>query len=545
MQLRASERGRETALAQARNEAAAVAQINDYLTSLFDAASPEVAAGRPIAPRTLIDAGQAQVADRFRNQPLQRARLFATVGSLYCKLGLPEDCRKDLEQALSLESANGGADPLLVAQQRYWLANASGSQNRWDDAEKSLRQAIPVLESRLKATDSVLIAARRELGVALRNEQKTTESIAELEKTRALLGNSKSLDAADVEGALAASYVDAGRGAEALKLDDARLAAVRARVGTTSLRYLDALRDWTRVNFVTGHYDTAETAQREVIAGYRRIYGDDAHAVIDAEGDLADILNTENKTPEAIEWGKRVVESFRGHSGADDPDFAVSLSNLGELLEQVGDYEHALSYLRESYDITQRHYGNSNLETHIVRANIGRLLAFMRRDQESLEWLLPEIPAAMEGNDSLRARGRRLKLLGDTYGDMGRNADARRYYDEAEAVFKRYAKPGDDVFTSIDSGRAHLLRKEGRYQEALPLLREVVEGYRRGDPPGIESAWTLAIEMELAETLLALHRSDEATELVKPRIAAVERLPSVHPARQSLQRLRARLNLRT
>ncbi len=51
--------------------------------------------------------------------------------------------------------------------------------------------------------------------------------------------------------------------------------------------------------------------------------------------------------------------------------------------------------------------------------------------------------------------------------------------------------------------------------------------------------------MELAETLLALHQTDAATALVKPRIAAVERLPPVHPARQSLQRLRARLNLRT
>jgi tetratricopeptide (TPR) repeat protein len=151
----------------------------------------------------------------------------------------------------------------------------------------------------------------------------------------------------------------------------------------------------------------------------------------------------------------------------------------------------------------------------------------------------------MEGNDALRARGRRLKLLGDCYGDLGRNAVARQYYDQAEALFKTYLKPGDDVFVSIESGRAHLLRKEGRYEEAVPVLREVVAGYGRGDQPGIESPWTLAIQMELAETLLAAGHTEEAIALVKPRIEAASKLPPNHPAHESLRRLLPKLKLRT
>ncbi len=548
VQLRSSERARATALAQARNEAAAAAQINDYLTSLFDAASPEVAAGKPIAPRALVDAGQGQLADRFRDQPLQRARLLGTVGSLYCKLGLPEDCRKDLEQALALESANGGADALIQAQQRYWLAQAYAGQNRWDDTEKTLRLSIPIFEARLAATDSTLAAARRTLGIALRNEQKTTESIAVLEKARAALhtpSGAESLDAADLDGALADSYADAGRGTEALKLDVDRVAIVRSRAGINGLRYLDALRDVAHVNAVLGHLDTAEEAQREVVAGYRRIYGDDAHAVIDAEGDLAEVLNEEDKIPEAVEWGRRVVRSFRGHVGPDDPDFAISLSNLGELLEQIGEYPEALVNLRESYEISQRHYGNTNLETYVVRANLGRLLTLMHRDQEALSWLVSEMPASMEGNDALHTRARRFKLLGDCYADMGRDDVARQYYDRAQVEFSKYLKPDSDAFLTIAAGRAQLLGHEGRYREALPILREVVAGYRRSDPPGVESGSTLALEMELAETLAALNQTTEAAALVEPRIGAIQQLAPAHPARQSLQRLQARLHLKT
>ena len=549
VQLRTSERGREKALADVRNEAAAAAQTNDYLTSLFDAASPEVAAGKPIVPRALVDAGQAQIADRFRDQPLQRARLMGTVGSLYCKLGLPEDCRKDLEQALALENSSGGADPLIQAQQRYWLAQAYSAQNRWDDADKMLRQAIPVLETRLSSTDSTLVAARITLGVALRNQQKTTESIAVLETARSVLGPrsaDESLDAADADGALANSYADAGRGPEALKLDEFRLATVRARTGTTSLRYLNALDDLSQVQAAMGHWDAAETAMREVVAGYRRIYGDDGHPAMDAEGDLATILSEEDKIPEAVQWARRVVDSFRGRAGPDDPDFAVSLNNLGELLEQLGDYPQALTYLRESYDITQRHFGNSNLETHILRSSVGRVLTLMHKGEEALPWLLTELPASLEGNAALRGRARRLKILGDCYAEMHQNALARQYYDQAETAFKAYLKPGDDTFATIDAGRVELLLNERRYQEALPLLRKVVESYRRGDPPGVESPWTLTKLMELAETLLALNESTEAASLLtKPRITAIEQLAPPHPARESLRRLRKRLQLQT
>ncbi|HEV2701647.1 MAG TPA: tetratricopeptide repeat protein [Steroidobacteraceae bacterium] len=545
-QLRNSERGRELALAQARNEAAAASQINDYLTSLFDAASPQIAAGRPIAPRALVDAGQNQVANRFADQPLQRARLLGTIGSLYCKLGLPEECRKDLEQTLQLERSNGGVDPLVQAQQRFWLAQSYAGQSRWDDADKTLRQVIAALEGRVAPTASTLIAARRALGIALANEQKITQSIAELERTRTQLraaGAGDSPDAADVDGALADSYADAGRTAEALQLNIARMMTERARVGSGGLRYLDALRNVAHVNALAGHLDQAEKAQLEVVTGYTRIYGEDAQAVLDAEGELADILNNENKIPEAIEWCRRVVAGFRGHSGVDNPDFAIALSNLAELLEQQGAYEQALPLLREAYGIIQRHFGNTNLQTFVVRGNLGRLLTFMHRDPEALEWLLPELPPFMEGNDATRARGRRLKLLADCYGDMHRNAAARQYYDQAETVFKTYLKPGDDIFATLDSGRAHLLGEEGRYQEALPLLRSAVEAYRRGDPPGVESTWTLALQMELAETLVALHRVPEATAIVTPRIETIRHLAPTQRAYQTFLRLRKPLGL--
>jgi serine/threonine protein kinase/DNA-binding winged helix-turn-helix (wHTH) protein len=548
VQLRSSEKAREAALTQARNETLAAAQINDYLTSLFDAASPEVTAGKPIAPRSLVDAGQAQIGDRFRDQPLQRARLLGTVGSLYCKLGLAEDCRKDLEQALALEDANGGADSLIQAQQRYWLGQAYAGLNRWDDAEKLQREAIPVLDARLSVTDPTRIAATRSLGVALQNEQKVTEAIAVLEKLRATLsaqGNNKSLDAAEVDGALAGSYLDAGRGEEALKLATARMVAVRTRVGASGVRYFDALRDLAHVNALIGNLDAAEKEQRELVAGYRALYGDAGHAVLDAEGDLSEILNTEGKTPEAVEWGRRVVEGFRGQSGPDNQDYAIALSNLGELFEQLGDFQQALPPLRESYDLTLRHYGDTNLQTYVVRGNVGRLLSLMHRDQEALSWLTPEIPASMEGNTTLLARGRRLKLLADCYADLGRDSTAREYYDKAEALFLTYLKPGNNVFSTIEAGRAHLLFHEGRYREALPKLREVVESYRRTDPPGIDGPWTLALEMELAETLVALGDTAEAVALVKPHISAVEHLAATHPAHLSLVRLRSKLHLKT
>jgi DNA-binding winged helix-turn-helix (wHTH) protein/tetratricopeptide (TPR) repeat protein len=548
-QLHNSERGRAAALAEAQHEAAASAQINDYLTSLFEAASPEVTDGKPLQPRALVDAGQAQIADRFRDQPLLRARLLGTVGSLYCTLELPGDCRKNLEQALALENANGGADPLIQARHRYWLAQAFAQEGHWGDAEKTLREIMPLFEARLAPTDSLSIGAGILLGTALLYQQKSNEAIAVLEQTRAVLRGAQDNDrpdAVEADRALVRAYLAAGRVEAAVKLAEARMPALRERVGPDALSYISALQGTALAHYRAGQLDLAEKEMREAIAGYRRILGDDAHATSVAEGSLVTVLDRANKLPEAIEWEQRIVDDRRRRY-PDSPTLAVALGNLGGLRARLGAYEQALPLLREAYDITLHHFNGDDLQIHVMRHKLGHLLTDMHRYPEALALLTPEVPPSLKSDPSMLERTRRLLLLGDCYTGMGRYTEARQYYDEAETRLKTDFKPGDsymaDSFRSLDHGRLYLLFLEKRYPEALPGLRDLVNRSRSADPPGVAGPATLALEMELAETLAALHQNAEAAALVKQRAEAIRQLAPTHPAYQSLQRLQAELHL--
>jgi tetratricopeptide (TPR) repeat protein len=487
----------------------------------------------------------------LHDQPLQRARLLGTLGALYCKLGLPEDCRKYLEEALALESADTQTqvDPLLLAQHRVWLAQAYAGQNRWSDGEKLLRTAIPVLAARLAPADSLLITAQRYLGDVLRRQQKTTESIAVLEKLRATLRTPQgkdSLDAADVNGALANTYLEAGRSDEALQLQQERLRTTRALAGPDDVRYMAALANWGAMNTTLGHPDVAERALREAVAGYQRLVGDDADVTIAAQNGLMVALQSQGKNQEALEWARRIVASHRNRGGTDTPSFASNLDNLGETLEQLGYYSEALPRLREAYAILQRHYGEGNVHTHIARLNIAHVLILMHQPQEALALLNAEIPLSLEGYSASTERTRRLVLLGDGYADMGRFDEARRYYDQTQAMVKADFKP-DSVFAAfatgyIDWGRARLLLQEEHYQEALPRLRDLLERFRRAGPSNINyQATVLRLQMELAQTLLALHQTAEAAALVKANRDAIHKLAPTHPAYQKLQWLQAKL----
>ncbi|MDR2012698.1 MAG: tetratricopeptide repeat protein, partial [Rhodanobacter sp.] len=285
---------------------------------------------------------------------------------------------------------------------------------------------------------------------------------------------------------------------------------------------------------------------REAVVGYQRLLGDDADVTIATQNGLMIALQSQGKNQEALEWARRIVDSHRGRGGTDTPSFASNLGNLGETLEQLGYYEEALPRLREAYAILQRHYGEGSVHVHITRLNIAHVLILMHQHQEALALLNAEIPPSLEGYSVSTERARRLVLLGDCYADMGRADEARRYYDEGEAFVVANFKP-DNVFAVfangyIDWGRARLLLQEERYREALPKLRNLLERFRSAGSSNINyQATVLRLQMELAQTLVALHQAAEATELVKSSSEAIGKLAPTHPAYQNLQRLQAQL----
>jgi serine/threonine protein kinase len=83
-------RERDRANAEARRanqEAAAARQVTDFLIGLFKVSDPSEARGNALTAREILDNGARQIEKNLKAQPEVRARLQATIGTVYTNLG--------------------------------------------------------------------------------------------------------------------------------------------------------------------------------------------------------------------------------------------------------------------------------------------------------------------------------------------------------------------------------------------------------------------------------------------------------------------------
>lgn len=525
--------------ARVQQEAEVAQQVTAYIASLFNAAAPGETGGRPVAPRELVDRGREQLAQRFADRPLVRARIQGALGDLYCKLGLPLDCREQAEQALALQRATSGADPLVTAQLLRQLAQAHTDDGHFAEAEQNLREVIALLVPRVSARDAALVDARRALGQSLYSQQKISESIAELRALRETLRDARGGDTLEsllVLRALAASLFDDGQEEEGLALSAQALELARRELGEKHLRTIEALEGHATLLWQAGRNEEAEQAQRTVLAEYLRFYGDDSQSVITAKNNLGTTLNSMGRVREAARWIAEAVAATRARGDDQTPDFALSLGNLAQVQEQSGDYANAVPNAREAYRLTRAHYGENHLQTHLHRIGLGRTLTYAGQAQEAIALLRIEIPETLEGEQAQFTRSRRLKQLADAYVAARDFVRAETTLAQTEALYRSYLPDGHWMYDVLMASRARLRLAQQRYAEALVLLEQVVPAYERDEHP--ESPAVLVARIDLASALAGVGREAEARAMLAKIRAPVEReLLPTHPARVEFARL--------
>src|SRR5262249_58954410 len=73
--------------AAARTEAATAERYSQFLVDMFETAAPEQSKGRDITAREILERGAARIRTELANEPLLEARLLATIGCVFNRLG--------------------------------------------------------------------------------------------------------------------------------------------------------------------------------------------------------------------------------------------------------------------------------------------------------------------------------------------------------------------------------------------------------------------------------------------------------------------------
>lgn len=384
------------AQAETAREAEAARQVSDFLVRLFEVSNPSEALGNSITAREILDLGAAQIRDELTDQPVVQARLMGTMGYVYRALGLFDEGRPLLEQALALRERALGPDHPDVAQSLKDLANLHRAVGNFDEAEPLLVRALTIEEAAYGPVHADV--AETVTGLATLHWAQAQYDKAQPLFERSAAINEEIFGPMHKEVALGLSNLG-GMLLSQRKLDEAEPPLRRAL--TIREKVLDP-----------NHPDLAATLNN-----------------------LGALYQLQDNLAEAAPLYERAREIFERTLGPEHPRTASSLNNLGEVYSALGRFDEAEPYLMRALAIKEQIFTSDHPST----ANTLQALANLQRDRGRHE------DAEATYRRALAMRERVLDPtapeIAETLGDyatllrkMGRVAEAERMEARAAAI---------------------------------------------------------------------------------------------------------------
>jgi hypothetical protein len=330
---------------QARAAAARAEAVSGFLVRLFrdvDPASNQIATD---AARSLVQRGEAALADQLATTPDVRAAVLATLGEVNQSLADFARAERLLRDSLAGEP---DAAPAVLAVRRALLAQALAGRGEYGAAIDTAREALAALPEAPGNTTprARLLAAQGNAAQLQGNHTLATES------ARALLA----LPVADTESAelramanLTLAYVAEQRGAfgEALAEVDAAAPGLAAALGAGHPRRsaLEAYRAYLLLG--VGRNREAAQAADAAVAGLARVYGEEHARLSYALTNQALAQLRTGRAAEASATGERALAMCRRLLSAEHAQCAVSAQVLSSVAEAQGDAAAALALSRE------------------------------------------------------------------------------------------------------------------------------------------------------------------------------------------------------
>jgi eukaryotic-like serine/threonine-protein kinase len=348
----------------AQQEAAAARNVTEFLVELF-APVPGDVPGNQVTARQLLDRGAQKASRELVNQPLLRGRILHTVGTAYGELGLYDEARTQLDEALAARTSAQGATSLPVAETELALANVIASRGDLTAADGHYARALAIRES-LLGRDHPLVA-RVAYGIGgLRFQQ----------------GRNDEADAA---------YRRALRIDERSPADSAEMANDLMGLGMVSLQ--------------RKQYAPAETLMKRSIAVQEQHLGPDHSDVAASLNNLGALYWSTERYADALLTYERVRKIFERTLEPSHPYLATAYSNIAETYWKLGRLAEAESLFHRSLAMKEKRLAPGSPSFAYTLHSLAGLL----RD----EGKLPEAEAAYR-----RALDIRVRAFGPTNGDV-------------------------------------------------------------------------------------------------------------------------------
>ena len=412
----------------ARDEAAGVV---DYLINLFEVSDPGESRGSTITAREILSRGASDIEQDLIRQPLTRARLMDTIGTVYRKLGLYQEAEPLIRSALDIRKKNLKATDPVVAESLLSLAVLNGKQARYAAAERLAEDSLSIRDNFYDPEHPLIAESLFELG-RIQFKRGFLEE-AERSLRRALSIREKTL-------------------------------------GPDHPDVADSLQELGILDYTQGRYDDAETFYRRALKIRETVLGDDHPDVGRTLNSLGALLARQGRYTEAESLYQKALFVRKKTLGEIHPEIAIGLNNLAHLYYQQARYKDAEILYAKGLEIREKALGSEHPE---VAENL-TLLANVCL----VEWRLEEAEALYR-----RALDIREKVLKPDHPDIATcqfylamlflyqndHIQAEEYYLKALAVYEKSLEPDHPDIAECLNALAYVYTAENKLEKAEPL----------------------------------------------------------------------------
>jgi len=300
-------------LAEERDAAVRERQVaentTEFLVDLFEVSDPASARGETVTAREILDRGAVRIRDELTDEDDVRARMLQTIGRVYERLGLYDDARELMEEAVLLNRRVLTPHKPRFIDALNELAWLHYRREDWPAARQLAEEALALQRAASGGDTPEMARSLNQLG-----------TIAYY------------LD--DYDGSIA--YYR--RALDALAAPEWRDSDLRG----TTLNHLGI------VYATLSRYAEAEDVYLESLEIRRRTLGENHPDTATAYVNLAALYANINRWDDALENASRGLETDRRTKGEDHVDVAFDLNLLGSIELQRGNPERALDYALEA-----------------------------------------------------------------------------------------------------------------------------------------------------------------------------------------------------
>ena len=509
-----------------------------FLSDMFQAATPEQAHGAKFTARDLLDRGAQRVDKEFASEPQVRAALLDNIAEAYRSLGVLDEAETLAQRAYDLQIHIGGTNAPLSAPSLETLASVIRLKGQYQRAEPLFRHLVEIRRKAMGNGSVELASALSGLGECLYLEGKDGEAEPILREGLATYRHNGPNVGSETRNYLALLLERKGQYADAVQLLREAVEIDRKTVGTDTPQYAVSSHNLASALIDLGNLTDAEARLRETLAIRRKVLGNDHPDLYYSLNNLAFVLLNEGNWEAAEPFAREALALNLRVLGQGHPQLAGARNGLARIFEAEGKFADAEQQFRLALDTLRA----ANQADGWSAAQIGLNLAMLELDRghyadaEALSRQSLEKLRKIGGNDAPAVATALIEVAEDRMSQHDPKG-AEPLLREALAIRQKTFQPGHATIIAAQTRLGEDLTAEGKPGEAEPILQQAVaSAYQAPFPLPV---WQVAeAQSALGACLIALGRRAEAEPLIHSSQAGLQKHPRPAFRRQAADRLK-------